>query len=130
MITRDPHCGPVPAAAWDLDARTRAERGRVQVFNATKADGLDGWTMDVSQWQAMRDHILEMIDAHAGADGSVALQLVVEAARDRFAGHPLFPKGRVTNYVRYTKVDLEARCEVERVPKSSPQRIMRWRPEE
>jgi len=39
----------------------------------------------------------------------------------------LFPKGRLTNYVRYTKTDMEARCEIERIPGSSPQRITRWR---
>lgn len=126
-LVRDPHSGPVPPAAWDLDARTRAEKGRVQIFNATRADGLDGWTMDLDQWSLMRGHILEMIDAHAAPDGSVPLQLVVEAAKERYSGHQAFPKGRVTNYVRYTKVDLEARCEIERVPGSSPQRIMRWR---
>lgn len=126
-INRDPHAGPVPEAALALDAETRAERGRVQILNATRADGLDGWTMDVVQWQLMRDHILEMIDAHAGPDGSVPLQTVVEAARERYADHAAFPKGRLTNYVRYTAVDLEARCEIERVPGSGPRRIMRWR---
>ena len=128
-LMRDPHSGPVPAAAWALDAQTRADKGRVQVFNATKADGLDGWTMDLEQWSLMREHILEMVDAHSGPDGSVPLQLVVEAAKERYSAHPAFPKGRMTNYVRYTKVDLEARCEIERVPGSSPQRIMRWREE-
>ncbi len=126
-LVRGPHAGPVPAAALALDAETRAARGRVRVLNATKADGLDGWTMDLEQWRLVREHILETIDAHARADGSVPLQLVVDAAQARFAGHPAFPKGRLTNYVRYTKVDLEARCEIERVPGSSPQRIMRWR---
>jgi hypothetical protein len=38
-------------------------------------------------------------------------------------------KGRVRNSCTFTKVDLEARCEVERVPGTSPQRIMRWRPD-
>lgn len=38
-----------------------------------------------------------------------------------------FPKGRLTNCVRYAKTDMEARCEVERIPRTSPQRITRWR---
>jgi hypothetical protein len=35
----------------------------------------------------------------------------------------------VRNYCTFTKVDLEARCEIERLPRSSPQRITRWRPD-
>lgn len=46
-------------------------------------------------------------------------------AQERYATHPLFRKGWVRNYCTFTKVDLEARCEVERVSKRSPQRIMR-----
>ena len=55
------------------------------------------------------------------------LQAVVDEAQDRFGNHELFPKGRLTNYVRYTKTDMEARCEIERIPRSSPQRTTRWR---
>lgn len=124
MSEPDPYQGPVPPAAWEADARARA-RDRVEIFNATRPGGLDGWTMDVRQWELVRSHILEMLDAHAGADGTVPLQLVVATAQERYADHPLFPGGRLTNYVRYTKVDLEARCEVERVHGSKPQRIRR-----
>ncbi len=128
-LVRDRHSGPVPEAAWAADAAARA-RGRVAIFNADRADGLDGgWTMDERIWELMRRHILQTIDEHAGPDGSVALKLVVDLAQERYATHELFPKGRVRNYCTFTKVDLEARCEVERVPKSSPQRVMRWRPE-
>ena len=126
-MQRDPHSGPVPEAAWAADAAARA-RGRVAVFNAARADGLDGgWTMDERIWELMRTHILDTIDRHAGPDGTVPLKLVVDLAQERYAAHALFPKGRVRNYVTFTKVDLEARCEVERVRGSSPQRIMRWR---
>lgn len=128
-IERDPHAGPVPDDAWDADAVARQERGRVEIFNATRPRGLDGWTMDLAQYEAMRTHILDMIDDEADDDGTIRLQLVVDAAQDRFGDHELFPNGRLTNYVRYTKTDLEARCEVERVPRSSPQRIMRRRPD-
>jgi hypothetical protein len=125
MPARDPHGGPVPAEAWAADAEARA-RGRVEVFNATRPGGLDGWTMDLAQYEAMRAHVLDTIDDLAGPDGSVALKDVVAAAQDRYGASPLFPGGRLRNYCTYTKVDLEARCEIERVPGSSPQRIRRW----
>lgn len=125
-LRRDRHCGPVPDAAWAADAEARA-RGRVEIFNAIKADGMDHWTMDLGQYDLMRAHILDTIDDFADEDGAVLLQLVVQAAQDRYATHSLFPKGRVRNYCTFTKVDLEARCEIERVPGSTPQRIMRWR---
>lgn len=126
-IERDEHSGPVPESAWQADAESRAEKGRVEIFNATRPGGLDGWTMDQDQYQAVHDLILEMIDANADPDGTIKLQEVVNAAQDRYGNHELFPKGRLTNYVRYTKTDMEARCEVERIPRSSPQRITRWR---
>ena len=128
-MRRDPHAGPVPPAAWAADDLARA-RGRVAVFNATRPDGLDGgWTMDERIWSLLRTHVLETIDELADEDGTVALKTVVDLAQRTYASHELFPKGRVRNYVTYTKVDLEARCEVERVPGRSPQRIMRWRPD-
>ena len=123
-MNRDPHCGPVPDQAWHADAQAR-RRGRVQIFNATRPGGLDGWTMDLAQYELMRSHILDMLDDHADPDGTLALRLIVDAAQDRYATHALFPRGRVRNYCTYTKVDLEARCEIERVPGSSPQRVRR-----
>lgn len=123
-MQRDPHSGPVPERAWHADALAR-ERGRVQIFNATRPDGLDGWTMDEKQYELMRAHILDMIDTRAAEDGTIALRDVVDAAQERYATHPLFPGGRTRNYCTFTKVDLEARCEIERVPRSSPQRIRR-----
>ena len=123
---RDAHAGPVPDSAWEADAIAR-ERGRVEMFNAVRPGGLDGWTMDLRQYELMREHILETIDALADEDGSVPLKAVVTAAQERYATHELFPGGRLRNYCTYTKVDLEARCEIERVPGASPQRIRRWR---
>jgi hypothetical protein len=122
---RDEHCGPVPDEAWAADRLAR-KRGRVEMFNAIRPGGLDRWTMDARQYELMREHILAMIDAFADEDGSIPLKMVVTAAQERYATHPLFPKGRVRNYCTFTKVDLEARCEIERVPGSSPQRIRRW----
>ena len=121
---RDPHCGPVGDHAWHADALAR-QRGRVEIFNATRPDGLDGWSMDLAQYELMRSHILDMLDEHAGYDGTIALRDVVAAAQERYATHPLFPGGRLRNYCTYTKVDLEARGEIERVPGVSPQRIRR-----
>lgn len=126
-IERDAHAGPVPESAWDADAEARAGKGRVEIFNAIRPGGLDGWTMDQAQYEAVRELIFEMIDDHADDDGTIKLQTVVDAAQDRYGNHELFPKGRLTNYVRYTKTDMEARCEIERIPRSSPQRITRWR---
>lgn len=123
-MEHDPHSGPVPEQARHADALAR-ERGRVQIFNATRPDGLDGWTMDEQQYELMRAHILDMIDEHAAADGTIALRDVVDAAQERYATHPLFPGGRTRNYCTFTKVDLEARCEIDRIPRSSPQRIRR-----
>ena len=125
-MERDRHSGPVPPEAWAADEAARA-RGRVEILNATRPGGMDRWTMDERQYELMRGHILDFIDEHAGPDGSVLLKDVVEAAQERYATHPLFPGGRTRNYCTYTKVDLEARCEIERLPRSSPQRIVRWR---
>mgnify|MGYP001828862944 FL=1 len=64
-----------------------------------------------------------------GDEDTLLLKDVVAEAQDRFGSHGLFPKGRLTNYVRYTKTDMEARCEIERIPRSSPQPITLWRPD-
>jgi hypothetical protein len=118
-VSRDPHAGPVPESAWAADAEAR-RRGRVQMFNATRPGGLDGWTMDAEQYDLVRAHILEMVD-----DDGVLLEDVVAAAQARFGTHPAFPRGRLRNCTTYTKVDLEARCLIERVPGPGPQRLRR-----
>lgn len=124
---RDPHSGPVPKEALEADDASRADRGRVTILNATRPGGVDGWTMDLAQYEAVRLELLRILDNEAGPDETVALQRVVDAIQASLGDSPLFPGGRLTNYVRYVKTDLEARCVVERVPKSSPQRIRRWR---
>ena len=95
------------------------------MFNATRPGGLDGWTMDLRQYALLRTHILETIDALAGEDGAVGLKDVVASAQARYATHPLFPGGRLRNYVTFTKVDLEARGEVERSAGRGAQRVRR-----
>lgn len=125
--SRDPHSGPVPDEAWARDADTRRRTGRVEIFNATRPGGLDGWTMDAAQYQAVHDLILDIIDDDAEPDGTIRLQHVVDTIQHRLGNSELFPNGRLTNYVHYTKTDMEARCEIERIPGSTPQRITRWR---
>ena len=78
----DPHSGPVPQSAWDADALAR-ERGRVQIFNATRPGGLDGWTMDLEQYTLMRRHILDMLANEPDPDGTLPLKLVVSKAQSR-----------------------------------------------
>ncbi|NAZ83012.1 hypothetical protein GTR02_14425 [Kineococcus sp. R8] len=122
----DPHRGPVPATAWAADAAARA-RGRVLMLNAGRPGGVDGgWTMDAAQYEAVRAHLLEVLDADADADGAVPLSHLVRTAQERFGADALFPGGRLRNCVTFTKVDLEARCEIERVPGAGAQRLRRW----
>jgi len=122
---RDPHSGPVPDEAWSADAAAR-ERGRVEIFNATRPGGMDRWTMDVRQYDLMRCHILSMIDDESEDDGTVLLKDVVAAAQLRYSDHELFPTHHVRNYCTFTKVDLEARCVIERVAGSGAQRLRRY----
>lgn len=123
-MSADPYAGPVSDRAWQEDALAR-ERGRVQMFNATRPDGLDGWTIALEQYDLLVAAITEVVDTFAEDDGSVKLQLIVDLVQQKLGDHPALPMGRLTNYVRYAKVDLEARGVLQRVPKSSPQRVRR-----
>ena len=80
-IERDEHCGPAPDSAWTADKIARETKGRVEIFNAIKPDGLDNWTMDLDQYTALRDLILEMVDEEGGDDGTVLLKDIVSAAQ-------------------------------------------------
>ncbi len=62
----------VPESAWAADAEARA-RGRVQMFNAGRPGGLDGWTMDLRRYELLRALILELVE---DADGPVLLKEV------------------------------------------------------
>lgn len=42
---------PVSAKAWAADREAR-KLGRVQIFNATRPHGMDGWIMDLKQYAA------------------------------------------------------------------------------
>lgn len=120
----DPHSAPVSAKAWEQDALSRAN-GRVQMFNSTRPDGLDGWTIALEQYNLLVEVILETVDAFADDNGTVPLKVLVEEGQRRLGQHPAFPTGRLSNYIRFTKVDLEARGILQRVPRSSPQRVKR-----
>lgn len=121
-MTVDPHSALVPGSAWHADEVARA-RGRVEIFNATRPGGLDGWTMDLQQYELVRAHVLAFLTGTTRPDGTVLLKDLVASTQDHLGDHPAFPNGRLRNYCTYTKVDLEARGLVERIPGSSPQRI-------
>jgi hypothetical protein len=53
----------------------------------------------------------------------VLLKDLIAIAEDRLAGHPSFPSGRFTNWIRFVKVDLECEGVIERVGPKSPQRV-------
>ncbi len=77
--------------------------------------------MELTHYELMREHILLMVEG--AGDNGVPLKEIVQAAQSRFGTHEAFPAGRLTNYCTYTKVDLEARGLIERVPRSSPQQV-------
>ena len=62
-IERDSHCGPVPAAALEADRLARRDRGRVEILNATRPGGMDGWTMDLRQYELLRELFLGEVAA-------------------------------------------------------------------
>lgn len=118
-MSRDPHSAPVPHSAWAADELAR-QRGRVEIFNATRPGGLDGWTMDLEQYELVRGHLLAVL---ADADGPMLLKDLVASTQAALGEHPAFPNGRLRSYCSYTKVDLQARGLVERLPGSGPQRV-------
>jgi hypothetical protein len=94
------------------------------MLNGALEGGMENWTLPREQWELVRDVILEVVD-DADPDSGALLKAVVATVQARLGGHPLFPGGRLTNFARYTKVDLEARGVLEVVPRSSPQRVRR-----
>lgn len=85
---------------------------------------MESWTLPTEQWELVRDVILDVLDDGDPVLG-VLLKSVVTTVQARLESHPAFPGGRLTNFTRYIKVDLEGRGVLEVVPKSSPQRIRR-----
>ena len=96
--------------------------GRRRLRSAVRADGYETWTIEAEQYDALRSLILETVADLDTGDG-VMLKTLVEVAEFELAGHPRFPSGRFTNWIRFAKVDLECEGLIERVGKSSPQRV-------
>lgn len=96
--------------------------GRRRLRSAVRADGYETWTIGADQYEVLRAFILETLEDLDDGDG-VLLKDLIAVAEVQFAGHPLFPSGRFTNWVRFVKVDLECEGVVERVGPKSPQRI-------
>ena len=111
----------------DVQARVAAAwaDGRALILNANKPNYSEAFTIEAEQYAAVRQCILHAVDALADERGEVFLKDVVQTVQSELEDDPLFPNGRMTNYTRYTKTDLEARGELVRVPGRSPQRIRR-----
>jgi len=78
--------------------------------------------MDLEKYQALRDLILKETRRLDKGEGAYLHDLVL-LAEEKLTGHPKFENGRFTHWLRFVKVDLEVEGLIERVPKSSPQRI-------
>ena len=113
----------VPQSALDTDKQDRL-RGRVRMLNGALEGGMENWTLPLEQWELVRNVILEVVD-DADLERGVLLKEVVATVQARLGEHPAFPGGRLTNFARYIKVDLEARGVLEVVPGGSPQRVRR-----
>ena len=113
----------VPPSALATDERDRL-RGRVRMLNGALEAGMESWTLPLEQWELVRDVILEVVD-DADPETGALLKTVVATTQARLGSHPAFPGGRLTNFTRYVKVDLEGRGLLEVVPGSSPQRVRR-----
>jgi len=98
--------------------------GRRRLRSAVRADGYETWTIGADQYEVLRAFILAGIDQLDDGEGALLQELVL-AAELELAGHPLFPSGRFTNWIRFVKVDLECEGVIERVGKKSPQRVRR-----
>jgi hypothetical protein len=83
---------------------------------------MDGWTMDGRQYELLRRLILDEVGR-----GRRAPQGLVAVAQERLGGHELFPRGRLRNYVTYTKWTWRPGARSSACPRSSPQRVVRWR---
>lgn len=113
--------------ALDVQARVAEawHGGRALILNANKPGYSEAFTFSAEQYALLRATILDAVDALADNNGEVLLKTIQAHVHDTLSAHAAFPNGRMTNYTRYTKTDLEARGELERVSRSSPQRVRR-----
>jgi hypothetical protein len=96
--------------------------GRRRLRSAVRDDGYETWTIEVEQYDVLREFILDRVRERDEGDG-VLVTTLIELAEVELAGHPRFPSGRFTNWIRFVKVDLECEGVLERVGKGSPQRV-------
>jgi uncharacterized protein DUF6958 len=96
--------------------------GRRRLRSAVRPDGYESWTIELVQYETLRELILRVVD-DLDTGAGVELKTLIAAAESELAGHPRFPSGRFTNWIRFVKVDLECEGVIERVGRSSPQRV-------
>jgi hypothetical protein len=96
--------------------------GRRRLRSAVRADGYETWTIGADQYEVLRDFVLSGIEQLDKGDGALLQELIL-AAEIELTGHPLFPSGRFTNWIRFVKVDLECEGVIQRVGTKSPQRV-------
>ena len=96
--------------------------GRRRLRSAVREDGYEVWTIELEQYETLRSFIIEAITNLDDGEGAL-LKDIILAAEIELAGHPRFPSGRFTNWVRFVKVDLECEGVLERVGAKSPQRV-------
>lgn len=87
--------------------------GRRRLRSAVRADGYETWTIEAEQYDVLRTFILDKLADLDDGDG-VLLKTLIEIAESELAGHPRFPSGRFTNWIRFVKVDLECAAAVDR----------------
>jgi hypothetical protein len=96
--------------------------GRRRLRSAVREDGYESWTIELEQYEVLRSFIVEAINNLDDGDGAL-LKDIILAAEIELSGHPRFPSGRFTNWIRFVKVDLECEGSLERVGQKSPQRV-------
>lgn len=96
--------------------------GRRRLRSAVRPDGYEVWTIDIKQYEPLRKLILKYVKELDEGDG-VYLKDLIMIAEDELTVHPMFVSGKFTNWIRFVKVDLEVEGLIERVGKTSPQKI-------
>ncbi|NQW72414.1 MAG: hypothetical protein HQ453_06755 [Actinobacteria bacterium] len=96
--------------------------GRHRLRSAVRDDGYETWTIADEQYVVLRVFILDTIGDLDDGDG-VLLKDLISVAEIQLSGHPSFPSGRFTNWIRFVKVDLECEGVIERVGTKTPQRV-------
>lgn len=104
------------------DDTDRHPPGRRRLRSAVRADGYETWTIDAENYRILRELIHRAVEDLDGGAG-VPVKGLIAVAEAEMGGHPRFPSGRFTNWVRFVKVDLECEGRLERLPGSSPRRV-------